>query len=229
MIPRWVNLKDSDRAIFQVTRAFPAGRLNERKTVDWALGLTMHDNVKRDALLDLIDSSEGDNVGGPWQSAWRLIEESWVHPVVEEQGSAVAHRVRQRLEAGDRSGALVAEITKLVSPKLKIQPLSDWQLLNRPPPKRPRSVEHLFSTRLTSSELVNPTVLGIHAIDDVAFLLQLANALDSAVVGGLDIARRIGGMETSVNGRSGNSIGPTTYQKTGALTRTGNLTNFIEG
>jgi hypothetical protein len=192
MIPRWASLKDADRAVYRATMAFLAGRLDQRATIDWALRLKPNDGIKRAVLLDLIDSQEGNKIGEPWRSAWRLIEESWDHPVIEDRGSTVAYHIQQRLKAGDRSGVLVAEIVKLVSPKLKVQPFSEWHLLNRKPSKRPRSVEHLFSTRLTSRVVIDPHILGLQAINDIEFLVQLANALDAAVIGGLDIARRIG-------------------------------------
>ncbi len=74
--PRWANLKEQDRATTLATIAFLKGRLEERETVDWALRLGPNDTIKRVALLDLIDSPDGQMLTEPWRSAWRLIEES---------------------------------------------------------------------------------------------------------------------------------------------------------
>jgi hypothetical protein len=193
MIPRWANLNESDRAIYRAALVFIRGRLDKRATMDWALQLKPSDHIKRAALLDLIDApAEGNKITEPWRSAWRLIEESWDSPAIENGASMRAVYIPERLKAGDRSGALVAEITKLVTPRVKVEPFSKWQLQVRKLTKTPRSIEQLFSARIASGELVDPNKLGLAAIIDIDFLIELANALDAVVTAGLDIARRIG-------------------------------------
>ena len=81
---------------------------------------------------------------------------------------------------------------ELVAPRLKVEPFSYLHLHFRKSPKRPKKVEDLFSTGLTSSKIIHPDVLGLEGLTDHSFLISLARALDSAVVNGLDIARRIG-------------------------------------
>ena len=192
MRPLWVNLNEFDRAAFYTTRAFLNGRLEERATVDWALRLKLKDTFKRLAMLDLIDSSYGRKISEPWRSAWRLIEESWNKPAVEEYTSSDVYDAQRRLRAGDRSGSLVAAIVELVAPRLKLEPFSDSYPILRKPPARPKKVEDLFSMRLTSGKIVDPSVLKLEALTDHFFLVSLAHALDSAIINGLDIARHIG-------------------------------------
>lgn len=192
MTPRWATLDERDRAAFRAAIAFLNGRLEERATIDWALRLKENDSIKRFALLDLIDSPNGRKTGEPWRSAWRLVEESWNTPTVEDHVSTRAYHAQHRLLAGDRSGSLVTAIVELVAPRLKVEPLSDLHLHFRKPPKRPKKVEDLFSTGLTSGEIVDPGVLRIGGLTDRSFLLSLASALEAAVTSGLDIARRIG-------------------------------------
>ena len=189
---RWANLNELDRAAFRATIAFLNGRLEERATVDWALRLKPNDTIKRLALLDLIDSPAGRKISEPWRSAWHMIEESWKNPAVEEHTSTGAYDAQHRLRAGERSGSLVAAIVELVAPRLKVEPFSALHPRFREPPKRPKKVEDLFSTGLTSSKIVHPDVLELGGLTDHSFLVSLALALDSAVVNGLDIARRIG-------------------------------------
>jgi len=192
MRSRWANRNEQDQAAFRATIAFLNGRLAERATVDWALGLGPYDDIKRIAVLDRIDSSEGQNLGEPWRSAWRLIEESWCHPVAERDTSTAAYTAQHRLRAGDRSGPLVTAIVELVTPRLKVEPFSNrWRQFKKPP-KRPTAPGDLFSARLTSGEIVDPAILGLGDLADGSFLISLANALDAAVTHGLDIARRIG-------------------------------------
>jgi hypothetical protein len=192
MRPRWATLSEPDRAAFRATTAFLNGRLEERRTIDWALQLKSDNNVVRSALLDFIDSPEGQKINEPWLTAWRLIEESWENRLDGDRTSTETYLIRQRLKAGDRSGALIGEITKLVSPMTKVKPFSSWELQHRKLAKHPKSTEELFSTRLTSNEIVDPGELGLASIEDEPFLTALGNALDGSVVQGIDIARRIG-------------------------------------
>jgi hypothetical protein len=192
MIARWANLKGADYSIFRATVAFLTGRLSERSTIDWALQLKPNDGAKRAALLDLIDGLGGNKVVEPWRLAWRLIEESWNSPTIENETSSRTLHISRKLKAGDRSGLLVSEIVDLVAPRLEVKPFSEWELHFRKRPKRPRSVDDLFSMGLTSGEVINPKTLGLPSIRDIEFLIALANGLDATVISGLDIGRRIG-------------------------------------
>jgi len=192
MRPLSVNLNEHDWTSFRTAIAFLSGRLEERATIDWALRLKPNDTIRRLALFDLIDSPEGLKTNEPWRSAWRLIEENWNNPAIEDRSSTRVYDVQHRLSIGDRSGSLVAAIVELVAPRLKIEPFSDWHLQFRKPPKQPKKVEDLFSTELTSGKLVDPSLLGLGGITERSFLVSLAHALNAAVDDGLDIARRIG-------------------------------------
>jgi hypothetical protein len=190
---RHLALGESDRAAYSATIAFLSGRLEEIATIEWALRLKPSDGPMRAALLDLIDSVDGLKIGEPWQSCWRLIEESWTHDVPEvDHASGGSHFASWRIAAGDRSRALIQAIVELVAPRLTVTPLSDWQRRHRTPARRPKRIEDLLSASLRCRETVDPSVLKLDGISDVAFLLSLARALESALVDGLDIARRTG-------------------------------------
>ncbi len=192
MWPRWVNLNEREEAAYHATIAFLSGRLEERATIEWALQLKPIETIKRLALLHLIDSPSGRKIGEPWRSAWRIIEESWDNPAIKEHGSRDEYYAQYRLRAGDRSGSLVNAIVERVAPRLKVAEFSALHLESRVLPKRPKTIGDLFSTRLKSGEVVDPSVLVLGDLNDRSFLLSLALALDAAVAGGLDIARRIG-------------------------------------
>jgi len=192
MWPRCANLKKTEHAAYDATIAFLKDRLEERATVDWALRLEPTDTIKRSALLDRIDSPEGRNISEPWRSAWRLIQESWDSPAAEEHTSTDVYDAQRRLRAGERSGSLVKIIVELVAPRLKVEPFSRLHLQFRTPPMRPKGVDDLFSTGLTSGRIVDPRVLELGVFKERSFLVSLAFALDATVLDGLDIARRIG-------------------------------------
>ena len=189
--PRWSSLNERDRASFRAAIACLDGRLAERDTVDWALRLKQSDSISRLALLDRIDSPDGQAIGEPWLSAWRLIEECWSNPAVD-RASMGAFQNQRRLHAGDRSGSLVTAIVDLVRPRLKVEPFSDMHLRFSKPPKRPRTIADVFSAGLTSGDVVDLGVLRLAQVNDRDFLVSLANAVEAALTSGLDIARRVG-------------------------------------
>ena len=188
----WMNLNEAEQEAVRATKAFLNGRLEDQATVDWALRPGSYDNVKRLAILDLIDSSEGRRITEPWRSAWRLLEESWNHASAEKRNSPNIYDVQDRLRTGDRSGSLVAAIVALVAPRLGIKPFfkSDLPVLKRS--VRPQKAKDLFSMFLTSGNVVDPGLLELEHLADVSFLVSLAHALDSAVINGLDVAKRCG-------------------------------------
>ena len=108
MRPRWAILSHQDRETFRAVSAFLNGRLEEREIVDWALHLRPSEDIKRIAVLDLIDSPYGRKLSEPWRSAWHLIEESWDDFAIDSEASSDAYHARDRLRSGDRSGALWA-------------------------------------------------------------------------------------------------------------------------
>ena len=190
--PSWTSLDEHGREAFRATVAFLEGRLEERGTVHWALKLRPNDTIKRLALLELVDSPYGRKISEPWRSAWRLIKDSWSSPVVEGHGSSEVYDAQERLIAGDRSGSLVTTIVELVAPRLKIEPFTSLSLKLDKTTKRPKKVEDLLSTRLTSGQLVDIGVLKLGVLIEGPFLVSLAHALDALVATGLDMGRRIG-------------------------------------
>jgi hypothetical protein len=75
---------------------------------------------------------------------------------------------------------------------LEIRSFSEERVDLQTSVQRPRTVSDLFSTRLTSGEIVDPGRINLGNLTDRSFLLSLAQALDAAVITGLDIAKRIG-------------------------------------
>ncbi len=192
----WHELNSLDQAVFWATRGFLNGRLEEQATVNWALRLKPNDAGARLAILDAIDVPGGREINEPWRSTWRLVEEWWSSPPVEESSTGAYH-AQWRLGAGDRSGSLVAAIVELVSPRLDLKPLNpqpslglDVQLRN--PRRHPKRVEDTLTLELTSGDTIDPGVLKLSDVTEGYFLTSLALALDGAVANGLDIARRLG-------------------------------------
>jgi len=191
MPPRWVSLGEQDLMVFRVVTAFLSGRLEERGTLDWALKLERRDAAKRIALLELVDSPEGRKIREPWRTAWHWVEESWSYAPVDDTSIQV-YQVKQRLQCGDRSGALIGELVGLVAPRLSVETLSRSAFEPRVVPRRPKHVRDVLWARLNSGETLDLSVLDLAEVTEVQFLVSLAGALERAVSHGLDIARRIG-------------------------------------
>jgi hypothetical protein len=192
MRTEWMQLNETERGAFTVLMAFLNGRLASVETIKWALQLGPGESVKRAAVLQVVDSSEGRRLGEPWRSAWRMIEEYWDTSGLGRGTETKPSDIGTRVRSGDRSGSLLAAITDCVAPRLRVSAISRWSMNNRKFPKKPRSVAQLVSTGLASGKVVDPDTMRLHEIEDDAFLCALANALESVLTRGLDTARRLG-------------------------------------
>ncbi|WP_412032962.1 hypothetical protein ACLIR7_16285 [Nitratireductor aquimarinus] len=192
MIRPWAYLDPQDREASRTVIAFLAKRLAEQGTIDWALKLQPGQRIERIAIEHVLAGPNARDLAEPWASAWRLIEESWAVPHSDGHDGTANYGIQKRLRAGDRSGAVVAAIVDLVAPWLKVEPLDAWRWNYIKKPRKPKAVEHILSARLTSGKLIDLNVLELAKLDDIAFLISLAGALEAAVSRGLDIARRLG-------------------------------------
>ncbi len=189
-MPRWATLNDLERKAYRVTVAFLRTRLEDAATVEWALQAGKHDRVKQAALLDLLDGLEGTKIGEPWHTIWRLIEESWKAPPTDDRSLSQTYRIAERIKKGERSGNIIADITDLVKPRLKIAMASNARVRKRS--GQTRSVDEVCFISLTSSKVQNPHDLGLNRIEEPTFLVELAHALSAAITYALDTSRRLG-------------------------------------
>ena len=185
------SLNARDQATVRSMMVFLDGRFEEKETIKWALKSSPDDNLKRWAILHLLNTPEGINLREPWRSAWRLIEESWDEAIADSAGMLEV-KVKRRLQSGERSGALISAIVDLVAPRLMVKAYEKWELQFRKFPKRPKTFHDLFRATMTSGKFFNPASLHLEKLTEGEFLISLANALDAAVMRGLDIAQRIG-------------------------------------
>ena len=187
-----LSLNARDQATVRSIVAFLEGRLEEKETIEWALDLGSGevDIIKRRAILHLLDSPGGVNLREPWLSAWWLIKESWKEP---NDNLRMLEVEIERLQSGERSEALVSDIVDLVAPRLSIEAYESWQHQSLKLPKRPKTFHDLFRATLASEDVVDPDSLGLQELTEGEFIVSLANALEDAVMCGLDITRRIGG------------------------------------
>lgn len=192
MIAPWAYLSAKDRDILSAAVAFLHKRLAEQDTIDWALRLAPGQSIKRLAVEQLLDGRGARDLDEPWATAWRLIQESWATEREHCRDETTVYRIQERLRAGERSGAVVADTVLLVAPRLKVEPIDPMRWMHVKRPRAPKAVDDILSAHLTSGDLIDLNLLGISEITDIPFLMSLATALEAAVVRGLDIARRLG-------------------------------------
>ena len=192
MKPDWSTLNESERTTVSTTLAFLHKRLAETSTLEWALKLQPAQRLERFAILDLISRTLSSAVAEPLFTSWRLIEECWSTEVEGESWRRSVYQVQPRLNAGERSGSVIAAIVELVAPRLEVKTPSSYDEQTRRRRRKPKTFHDLLHASLTSDDLVDLNVLGLGAINETPFLGALVNALESAVHNGLEIARRLG-------------------------------------
>jgi len=184
----WHTLRGGDLAAFWTTVDFLDGRLSNASTVEWAMNLAPGRQAERLAIAHVLHWNGLSSLKDPWGPIWGLIEESSWSDVVEF-GTASDHEIRQRIVAGDRTGTLVSMISALVAARLRVESRSVFAEERNGPPKVPGDVMHVS---LTGDRLVTPDAIGLSTIDEVTFLVALANGLEGAMRRGMDAGRRIG-------------------------------------
>jgi len=185
------SLSPSERRVYQSVVASLSGRLSEQTSIDWALGLIQSQVTERMAVLSCIAYPGEKKIAEPWQTAWRLIEESWEGTFLELDRDMTRHLAIRRIAQKDRSGALISLITKMVSPVLELTPLSQGGRRSLKPKKRQRKLTEILTARLSSGKVVNPDELGLQSVSEAFFLTELAHELTRAIIKGQDIAERL--------------------------------------
>lgn len=166
--------------------SFLRGRLEETKVLKWAIESNKNININRPAVKFLLHI-DGPSLSEPWRSAWRLIEESWRNTLVDQTD---LYYMSDRLEAGERTGSVIRTISELVEPGIAIKPNFSPGSTRR----KYKTLHDLVEVSLTSGDLLDPSELGLSNLtaNDRGFMVALANALDAAVIQGIEIGQYAG-------------------------------------
>ena len=178
------SLSESDRRLFESVGLFISGRLKDQDILEWALRLNSRQVVERLAVQLEVDH-RGDDLSGAWLEVWRLLIEAWDSGELPDHNSVDEVHAQRRLTAGDRSGDMVRRIVDLVRPVLVAKSAATKKTT-------PKSFSDLLSIEITSPHPIDPNTLGITQINEVSFLTEIAEELDSLISKTMSIARRIG-------------------------------------
>ena len=142
MRPRWIELSDHERHTYRAAVAFLAGRLEQRESIEWALGLHPGRRAERIAVLDTLNGTRDTDLSEPGDQLGGGSKKAGTAELSRVRTSDGAYAIRDRIIQGDRSAALVSESVHLSPPSVKARLLSKVRLSLGRPPHRPRSVGH---------------------------------------------------------------------------------------
>lgn len=185
------------RALAQQVRAttisFLRKRLDDRKSIEWAVELDRHHIEERDAVRDLLTLPDVD-VKEPFRSAWFWLLESW--SARPQNGDESKFRIAQRIRRSGVDGEALRQIVDLVRPWPRLKKLESWRLYGGPaPPKVPRKLGDLVSISIKGGELVGLADLGLQNFADADLATELMDRLEAALMDGLHVSRRLGWIE----------------------------------
>ncbi|RUU42864.1 hypothetical protein EOD08_12795, partial [Mesorhizobium sp. M6A.T.Ca.TU.002.02.2.1] len=184
------GLSDVDSKIAQTTWVFAKDRLMDRGVLEWALEFTDQHLAERATFRQLFDY-HSTQVAEPYRQAWRWVFEFWDRP---DAGTGYDRLLMKRdLRSGASQAETIRLIVMAVKPWLKIESRGKLEsIYNEVRAKRPKTVNDLLWLSVSSGERLTPDDLNLENIKDRDFLFELANALNSALLSGLNLAARIG-------------------------------------
>lgn len=191
------RLSDAENRIRQTTWAFAKGRLQDVAVLEWAMTLGSDQQAERTSLRELFDQNLK-SVREPFALAWRCIFEYWQRPDVETNHDKFL--ISQELKHGGTQRETIRLIVECVRPWLKVETAKRFSALSGEKiPKNPKHLKHLLWATISSGDRLTPQDIGLHEINDRNFLLELATALNTALLSGLNLARMIGSISEDMD------------------------------
>jgi hypothetical protein len=185
------NIADREAHASRLCQVALDERLTEPILLKWAAKLRGHQTAERRAILELLQLRLDGKIPEAWRTAWGVIADAQIAADTDRQGFQ-DHLLSQRIKEGDRSGALIAEVARLVAPRLSVEWRSEVPWLSGRTPKKFKQINDILHLSVVSSTVEIGRGLNLEAVSEVDFLIELAEALEAEVARGLHIGRRIG-------------------------------------
>jgi hypothetical protein len=166
-------------------------RLTDPVMLRWAAQLRVDQAAERRAVLDAVQWRLDRNTPEPWRTAWAVIAEAHAAAATNERGHQ-DYRLGRQIREGDRSGGLIAEVARLVAPRLRVEWRADAPWLGGRTPKKPKKISDILHLSVTSGTVEIGRGLSLEGVSDAAFLTEMGEALEAEVARVLHIGRRIG-------------------------------------
>ena len=179
------ELDRREQEIVANTRRFLDRRMADPAVLVWAAGLGPDLRAERRAVRDSLEFPRND-IPEPVRSAWRCVVEAWSNDTVD--GDLRAIQIREDVARGLDPRYLVAEIVRIVHPRLSVELYGQWS----PRPKPARDVSDLLHFRLSGQGRVRLAEVGLAACRDPAVIGELVDRLEAALIDALSWATRLG-------------------------------------
>ncbi|MCA3361176.1 MAG: SIR2 family protein, partial [Roseomonas sp.] len=166
-------------------------RLSDPAMLRWAAQLRVDQAAERRAVLETVQWSLDRTTPEPWRTAWGVIAEAHLATATDKH-NLQDYRLKRRVEEGDRSGGLITEVARLVAPRLSVAWRDKPSWPTDQIPKKPSKFNDFLRLSVTSGTIDIGRGLNFERVNDVAFLIELGEALEAEVARGLHIGRRIG-------------------------------------
>lgn len=194
---RGITNGQANARIRGATWVFADSRLEDAELIDWALELAEGQSVERDTLQELFQVRAA-QVKEPYRQAWCCIFESWDRP--KTGNYAERYHLRREMRSGTTQREAIRLIVDAVAPVMKVEQIRLYQALSgEAPPKRPTKLRHLLWAQVTSGERLKPDEIGLAKETRRDFLVELATALNAALLSGLNMARDIGAIDKDID------------------------------
>ncbi|MBO9166798.1 hypothetical protein [Rhizobium sp. L245/93] len=188
---------DTGNRVRQTTWAFADGRLEDMAVLEWAAGLSPDHEPERSSLRDLF-YHRVKGIAEPFALAWRCVFEYWQRPDAETNHEK--YLIRRELKQGGTQREIIQLIVDAIRPSLKIETSKRYKSLSgEKPPEKPKLLRHLIWASISSGDRLTPKDIDLDQISDRNFLFELAMALNTALLSGLNLGRMIGSISESMD------------------------------
>lgn len=186
----FVNQTISQKYKYHSTLKVLAGKLSNKKTVEWAAKLKPFQTNERNAVKALFKREMEEMSEEPWRKAWRIIFESWDTSLTDFNGLS-KYQLEEDLANQGTSIRLADRIAENLRPSLKVELKSKYDRYY-PLKKAIRKATDIVSVSVQSAKLMHPTSIKLNEIEDIFFLKRLADQLNSNLVWALDLVNWLG-------------------------------------
>lgn len=186
MLKNKSKLINTDQEITKILVDFLQTRLEDTETIDWALGLTEQDIIKRAALTRVLQFKRS-ALREPWSLAWKLIEQSWKGFIRHDIHAVDSYQIFERLNSGEITDDFVSIIVDYLKPRIKTE--ASYESLRR---KKPKKLRDILYVTLTSGEISPLDTFDFSKLKNLEFLNGLAADLELALNNGVSIANKFG-------------------------------------
>ncbi len=184
--------RSRERYLSNLIDVFISSRLQDAETIDWILEKQSSEKLERLATLGRLKIDRGNRLEEPWVSVWAMIEEMWRSERSFPLDASLSKiRIQKRLNAGERSLALILSICENALPVITLVSRNNIYK-GRRRKKKIKGFRDLFLVSVSDCSSFEPEYLSLNEIDGVDFLVELFLRLESGLRNLVDTTKYYG-------------------------------------